>query len=106
MKAFIQRNSKLSCSATKVFTNADDYTDVISFQVHGGYRPMAADNYLIGDYEVKISNKTKAGTERIKITFELDQDGILNVTAFDRLNDTDLEIVNRLELVGSGIQSK
>lgn len=79
----IERNSTLPVKYSKVFTTAAPYQRDVEIHVLQGERPMARDNKTIGKFRLKGIRKAPAGVPQIEVTFEIDTNGILRVSAKD-----------------------
>lgn len=82
VKVMIPRNSTIPCKKTEVFSNAADYQSEATIQVSQGERPSFYDNKNLGQFNIGITPAPK-GTAKIEVTFDLDANGILTVTAKD-----------------------
>lgn len=86
MSVLIPRNTSIPCSKSSIFTTADregDYADAIDIRVFEGERPTVADNHLLGEFVITGIERAKRGEPQINVTFTLDANGTLNVTAED-----------------------
>ena len=79
----IERNSTLPVKYSKVFTTAAPYQRDVEINVLQGERPMARDNKTIGKFRLKGIRKAPAGVPQIEVTFDIDTNGILKVSAKD-----------------------
>ncbi len=79
----IERNTTLPAKYSKVFTTAGSYQSRVDIKVLQGERPMARDNKTIGDFVLKGIRKAPAGVPQIEVTFAIDANGILQVSAMD-----------------------
>lgn len=79
----IERNSTLPTKYSKVFTTAAPYQRSVEINVLQGERPMARDNKSIGKLKLKGIRKAPAGVPQIEVTFDIDANGILKVSAKD-----------------------
>ena len=79
----IERNTTLPTRFSKVFSTAAPYQSNVQIRVLQGERPMARDNKKIGDFKLKGIRKAPAGVPQIEITFDMDANGILKVSAKD-----------------------
>ena len=86
MSTIIQRGSKLPCKKTEIFNPASDYQKAILLKVYEGEKKYVKDNYLLGQFEL-INLPSKPSTEvELEVTFDLNEDSILTVTAVERDN--------------------
>lgn len=79
----IERNATLPARFSKVFTTAAPYQRDVEIHVLQGERPMARDNKMIGKFRLKGIRRAPAGVPQIEVTFEIDANGILKVSARD-----------------------
>lgn len=79
----IERNTTIPTRYTKIFTTAAPYQSNVDIHVLQGERPMARDNKLIGNFILKGIQKAPAGVPQIEVTFDIDVNGILQVSAKD-----------------------
>ena len=79
----IRRNSTIPTRYSKVFTTAAPYQTSVDIHVLQGERPMARDNKTIGKFRLKGIRKAMAGVPQIEVTFDIDVNGILKVSARD-----------------------
>lgn len=79
----VEKNSTLPLSYSKVFSTAAPYQRSVDIHVLQGERPMAKDNKTIGKFKLKGIRKAPAGVPQIEVTFAIDANGILTVTARD-----------------------
>lgn len=79
----VERNSTLPVSYSKVFTTAGSFQTSVDINVLQGERPMAKDNKSIGKFRLKGIKRAPAGVPQINVTFDIDTNGILKVSAKD-----------------------
>lgn len=79
----IERNTTLPTRYSRVFSMAAPYQRDVEIRVLQGERPMAKDNKKIGDFRLKGIRKAPAGVPQIEVTFDIDANGILKVSAKD-----------------------
>ncbi len=79
----IERNSTIPTRTTQVFTTTTNNARYVEVNVLQGERPMARDNKSIGKFKFKGIQRARAGVPRIEVTFDIDVNGILNVSAID-----------------------
>lgn len=79
----IERNTTLPVHYEQVFTTAASFQTKVEINVMQGERPMAADNRSIGKFMLKGIKRAPAGTPQINVSFDIDANGILTVTAKD-----------------------
>lgn len=79
----IERNTTVPTKYSKVFTTAAPYQRNVEIKVLQGERPLARDNKKIGDFKLKGIRKAPMGVPKIEVTFDIDANGILKVSAKD-----------------------
>jgi molecular chaperone DnaK len=79
----IERNTTIPTSKSKVFTTAADNQTAVTIHVVQGERPMAADNVSLGSFNLTDLPPAPRGVPQIEVKFDIDANGILNVTAKD-----------------------
>jgi molecular chaperone DnaK len=82
--ALIERNTTIPVSKSQVFSTAADSQTQVEIHVVQGERPMAADNKSLGKFILDGIPPAPRGVPQIEVTFDIDADGILNVTAEDK----------------------
>jgi len=80
----IERNTPVPIEQTRTFTTFKDHQDSVSIRVYQGESRESAENELLGQFEFIGFEKGRRGEVEIDVTFEIDTDGIVNVTARDR----------------------
>ena len=79
----IERNTTIPTSKSKIFTTAADNQTAVTIHVVQGERPMASDNVSLGSFNLSGIPPAPRGVPQIEVKFDLDANGILNVTAKD-----------------------
>lgn len=83
MNVIIPRNSTIPISKTRKYTNDSDNETYICVKIFEGERKMTRDNYLVGSFELTGITPAPRGINQFEITFSVDVNGIINVTALD-----------------------
>ena len=84
MTKIIERNTTIPIRKTEVFSTAEDSQTAVDVHVLQGERPMAGDNMSLGRFRLEGIPAAPRGMPQIEVTFDIDANGILNVTAKDK----------------------
>ncbi|HEY52939.1 MAG TPA: molecular chaperone DnaK [Caldilineae bacterium] len=84
MTVMIPRNTTVPTRKTEVYSTADDNQTAVDIQVLQGERPMARDNKLLGNFRLDGIPPAPRGIPQVEVTFDIDANGILHVTAKDK----------------------
>jgi len=84
MSVIIKRNTPIPARRTSTYTTTEDYQDSVDVDVYEGERPTTKDNNHLGHFVISGIERAKRQVPKIEVTFDLDANGILNVTAMDQ----------------------
>jgi molecular chaperone DnaK len=84
MTALIERNTTIPTKKSQIFSTAEDSQTAVDVHVLQGERPMAADNMSLGRFRLEGIPPAPRGVPQIEVTFDIDANGILNVSAVDK----------------------
>ena len=80
----IERNTTVPAKKSQVFSTAEDNQSAVTIRVFQGEREMAADNKLLGQFDLMGISPAPRGVPQIDVTFDIDANGIVNVSAKDK----------------------
>jgi molecular chaperone DnaK len=83
LTALVERNTTIPVEKKKTFSTAADGQTGVTIKVYQGERPMAQDNRLLGEFNLEGIPPAPRGMPQIDVKFDIDQNGILNVSAKD-----------------------
>ena len=84
MTKLVARNTTIPTEKKETFTTAEDNQTAVTIKVYQGERPMAGDNRLLGEFNLEGIPPARMGMPQIEVAFNIDANGILNVTARDK----------------------
>jgi molecular chaperone DnaK len=84
MTKLVDRNTTIPTRKSEIFSTADDSQTAVDIYVFQGERPMARDNKLLGNFRLDGIPAASRGVPKIEVTFDIDANGIMNVTARDQ----------------------
>jgi molecular chaperone DnaK len=92
MTVLVERNTTIPVTKTETFSTAADNQTAVTVRVFQGERPMAADNRLLGQFNLEGIPMAPRGMPQIEVTFDIDVNGILNVSAKDRATNKEQKV--------------
>jgi molecular chaperone DnaK len=92
MTKLIERNTTIPKTAKETFSTADDNQTAVTVQVFQGERPMTSDNRLLGRFNLEGIEPAPRGMPQVEVTFDIDANGILNVSARDKKTNKESKI--------------
>lgn len=92
MTKLVERNTTIPTRKSEVFSTAEDNQTAVDIYVFQGERPMARDNKLLGNFRLDGIPPAPRGVPKVEVTFDIDANGILNVTARDQTTGKEQKI--------------
>jgi molecular chaperone DnaK len=92
MTKLVERNTTIPTRKSEVFSTADDNQTAVDIYVFQGERPMARDNKLLGNFRLDGIPSAPRGVPKVEVTFDIDANGIMNVTARDQTTGKEQKI--------------
>jgi molecular chaperone DnaK len=100
----IERNTTIPTKKSQVFSTAEDGQSAVTIRVHQGEREMAADNKLLGQFDLIGIPPAPRGVPQIEVTFDIDANGIVHVSAKDKATGKEQSV--RIEASGGLSESE
>ena len=97
MTKLVERNTTIPAERKNVFSTADDNQSAVTVKVFQGERPMAADNRLLGQFNLEGLPPAPRGVPQIEVKFDIDANGILHVSAKDLGTGKEQKVRHRAE---------
>jgi molecular chaperone DnaK len=88
----IERNTTIPTKKSQIFSTADDGQQAVTIKVYQGEREMAADNKLLGQFDLVGIPPAPRGVPQIEVTFDIDANGIVSVSAKDKATSKEQQI--------------
>jgi len=92
MTRLIERNSTIPTKKTETFSTAEDSQTAVDIHILQGERPMASDNMTLGRFRLDGLPSAPRGIPQVEVTFDIDANGILNVSAKDKATNKEQNI--------------
>lgn len=84
MTNLVEKNTNIPVKQSQIFSTATDYQSDVEIKVYQGNRTMAADNECLGSFVLKDIKSAKKGVPQIEVSFDVDMNSLLTVTAVDK----------------------
>jgi len=97
MSTLIKRNTAIPCKKTRTYTTVDDFQTEIDVVVFEGERNCVDANNKLGSFVISGVQRARAGEPKVDVTFALDANGILNVSAMDQVTNAEAKATIKAE---------
>jgi len=92
MTTLIERNTTIPVKKSEIFSTAEDNQTAVDIHVLQGERPMATDNMTLGRFRLEGIPSAPRGVPQIEVTFDIDANGIINVSAKDKATGSEQKV--------------
>ena len=92
MSTLIPRNTPIPVRRTKTYTTESDFQTEVDVSIYEGERQCVDGNNLLGDFRITGIERAKRGEPQVDVTFDIDANGILNVTACDQITGAEANV--------------
>jgi len=88
----VMRNTSVPCKVTSEFTTVEDYQTEVDIRIFEGERQKTDGNHLLGEFQIKGIERAKKGEAKVDVTFEVSTNGLLMVSARDKMTGAQAEV--------------